>query len=146
MGKLTFYRQVRADGGIRMGLDVDDDSLAHHFEPGPDDDDPRLLWFIDIRCQGKKVPTTFDDGADWLRENSKRIKSALSDLANELAPGIDSDIVPGRTMVPGMPPGAKIEIVFTATKRVLARDMAKHLREFRDHFEDYLDTLKPVHA
>jgi hypothetical protein len=146
MGKLTFYRQARADGGVRMGLDVDGYGVAHHFNPGADDDDPRLLWFIDLRCEGKKVPKTFEDAMDWLKENAKPIEAEFARLADELTVGIDSDFVPGQQIVRHSPPGSKITIVFSATKRVVAREMGKHLRDFGDDFEEFLEVVKPVHA
>ena len=34
MPKLTFYRQGRADGAIRTGIELDDDTIFENYEEG----------------------------------------------------------------------------------------------------------------
>ena len=55
MSKITLYQQERKDGGLRMGLECDGETLLHNFQEGSPDYDPVLLWCINIRCD-KKCP------------------------------------------------------------------------------------------
>jgi hypothetical protein len=52
----VFYKHVRRDGGIRLGVEVDDVTAFHHFLPGSKELNPALLWWVDLRCYGRKLP------------------------------------------------------------------------------------------
>ena len=41
------------DGGYRTGLEVDGETVYGLFEEGQTDDNPRLHWFVDLRCVGR---------------------------------------------------------------------------------------------
>ena len=40
MPNLTFYRQARIDGGIRTGIELDEDTVFEYFEEGGSEPDP----------------------------------------------------------------------------------------------------------
>ena len=53
--ELSFYRQKRQDGGIRTAVTVDGDTVLHRFQPGEGASDPALLWYVDLRCAGRRL-------------------------------------------------------------------------------------------
>src|SRR5581483_5387069 len=90
MHNLTFYRQKRQDGGMRTAITVDDDYVFHQFQPGDEDPpDPALLWFVDVRCEGKALPTAPDAALNWFRKHAKLIKDAMTEFADKLQAGLD---------------------------------------------------------
>src|SRR6266568_8390513 len=128
MAKITFFRQARADGGIRMGLDLDGQCVAHHFEPGSDENDPRLIWFVDLRCQGRQLPRSAETAIQWLRGKASMIKAAFAELAHTLELGVD-DYIPQEHVLKGAPKGVRMAIVYYSARRVAARQIRRHVRE-----------------
>ena len=61
MTKLTFYRQGRKDGGIRTGVEVNDESVLGRFEEGDKETDSALDWYVDIRCSVSKLGNDPED-------------------------------------------------------------------------------------
>ena len=66
MHKLTFYHQKRRDGGLRTGVDFDDERVLERFEPGDLARDSALEWFVDIRCRGETLPAR-NGSTDFVR-------------------------------------------------------------------------------
>ena len=44
---ITYYQQTRVDGGSRIGIETNGDTLWGQFEPGNLEPDPALLWYVD---------------------------------------------------------------------------------------------------
>ena len=68
----------------------------HFFQPmaGPEENDPRLLWYVDVRCDGKALPANRKraGSGSW---QTKRISSlGCAETADAAAIGIDDDIWP----------------------------------------------------
>src|SRR3989442_11133597 len=60
----SFYRQQRADRGIRTGLAYMDMSALEHFEPGQlNDENPALRWSIDIDLENVSLPEPTPEAA-----------------------------------------------------------------------------------
>ena len=70
MPNLTFYRQARIDGGIRTGIELDEDAVFEHFEEGGPELDPTLLWYVDLRCQGPGLPDEPRKAREWLIDHA----------------------------------------------------------------------------
>jgi len=91
---ITFYEQMRQDGGLRIGVDVDGEPILGEFV-GPDaDGNPALTWYVDVRCAGKRLPTDAESARQWLLDRSPIIRGALQGVADELRVGLDFGVEP----------------------------------------------------
>lgn len=144
MGKLVFYRQKRQDGGTRTAVSIDDTTALHHFEAGPDPSDPALLWYVDLRCEGARLPADPEKALHWLRRQAPVIRSAFAQLAARLRAGKGADGWPLQCDVPNPPRGVRMTLVCSATRRVTLPEIAEAVREVGDHWEDVLGQLEPA--
>src|SRR5262249_45375163 len=94
MPKISFYQKKRRDGGIRTGIDIDRESVLGCFQSGPEESDPVLLWFVDLRCEGARLPTTPEEARQWLLDHSALIHQAFQKLIAEIRAGIDFNTWP----------------------------------------------------
>lgn len=142
MASLSFYRQQRVDGGVRTGIELDEATLLGRYELGEGEEDPILLWVIDLRCEGEELPVTDSAGARaWFLKNRLIFVSALEQLADTLKPGIDPDdsvLYPVASPWPGL----RILIAVSCSRRLAGYAMAEHLREFGQHWEEILTGLQ----
>lgn len=146
MAKLTFYRQARADGGVRTGLKLDDATVLSSFEEGEADPDPALLWFVDLRCQGASLPDDPEAARDWLCDQAPVIREGFLQCARDHQLGTDPDIYPliwGK--FPSPPEGVEMAIHYAAARHSAARELADVLGNLGVHWEDYLGILEPLH-
>jgi hypothetical protein len=139
MEKLTFFHQKRRDGGIRTGVEINDERILECFEPGSPREDSRLLWWIDVRCSQKTWPVEPEEVRAWLLENAQRIEGGLKALAAELNAGIDKDW-PVRHVVPGRA-GIKIEIFCSAMRRVAGREIQAELSNLACNWQTIIAEL-----
>jgi hypothetical protein len=147
MPKLVFYRQKRADGGLRTGVELDDNPIAETFEEGVSESDPALLWYVDLRCEGEGIPTDADDAADWLIDNGETIQRGFARYADELRAGMDPDIY--SLIWAGfnpMPQDVHMEIACSAIRRIDARHMAELVAEIGLRWYDILHELDILEA
>src|SRR5438874_10628438 len=94
MHTLSFYRQARQDGGVRTAIEVDSETTFHQFEPGSEESDPALLWYVDLRCEGEDLPSEPEDARKWLLANADLIKHGFRLLADKVAAGVDWSVYP----------------------------------------------------
>src|SRR4051794_10597769 len=99
MASITFYRQARKDGGIRTGVDVDDNVVLQRFEAGSSDGDPSIVWYVDVRCSGRGLPATAVAARQWLLRNRPTVRRLLISLAEALPLGVDPGSWPVRKSV-----------------------------------------------
>ena len=140
MSTITFFRQARQDGGIRTGIDIDRDTVLARFEAGDENADPALLWYVDVRLEGKKLPRTPEAARNLLIEKGPSIRSALLRTAEELAAGMDvSDWPLQRRATIGA--GVRVNIVCSAIRRVEAHQIADVLRDIAEHWDHRVSDL-----
>jgi hypothetical protein len=155
MHELTFFRQERHDGGIRMGVELDGETLLlSHNEPGPpeNEDDPlgpALLWFVDIRCRGDNLPSDAESARRWFLKNRDALTEGLEEFAQELMAGADDDSPiqhPGSLAPTGNGPGEELEVnyVCSSIRRVKGPKLSEAIKEIALHFNDYLSCLRPL--
>jgi hypothetical protein len=144
MPKLNYYRQRRVDGGLRSAISVDDTIVLHVFEPGDEESDPALRWYVDVRSEGTRLPTRPADVRQWYQDQREIIETALRALADELRAGIDIDSWPLQRSVPGAPRGVRIKIVSSAVRRVDALQLSDVFLDLADHWDEYLLDLQDV--
>ena len=147
MPKLVFYRHKRYDGGIRTGVELDDDRVADWFDPGPDENDRALLWYVDLRCEGSGVPDEPELALDWLSGHGPIIRDGFSRCADHLRNGIDPDIYTVRwTDFRNVPPDVTMLIACSAIRRVDALEIGAHLSEIATDWDTIIATLKAAQA
>ncbi len=142
MHTLAFYRQQRADGGVRTGIEVDDETVFHKYEPGGEDHDAALLWYVDLRCEGDHLPEDAESARTWFLANADLIKEGFRQLAEKVAAGVDMAAYPvtwGDFAAP--PPGVRMNVVTSTTRRLAALDLAHILEDIRLNWEERLRSL-----
>jgi hypothetical protein len=138
---IVFYKQVRQDGGVRTGVEVGDTSVLHHFKEGSHEFDPALLWWADVRCDGRKLPDEPEEVRQWLLDNAESICAGFLELANKLQAGMDVDIYPLQHEVREAPSGVRMSVFCSAVRRLTARNMAQELQKLARNWKRILDQL-----
>ena len=130
MSQLTFFRQARADGGVRTGVELDGDLLLHRFEEGAAEDDPGLIWFIDVGFEGEGLPHGAEAVRDFLLARASEIASALAQMSDDISrTGVDSGAWPLRRRAPATTDGVSITLTCSAIRRLEGREIANKLSE-----------------
>jgi hypothetical protein len=146
MPKITFYRQKRRDGGLHTGLLVNGGNAWEHFEAGAEEDDPVLLWFIDIRAEGRPVPEDPEQARDWLMRHARLISQGMRNLARELRAGMDFNALPLKHEIPGAPEGTHLRIVCSAMRRFDSLQIGRLLTQFAREWQTDLRKLRPFES
>lgn len=141
VAQISFYRQQRQDGGLRTALTVNGEHVFHQFEEGKSPSDPALLWFVDVRCEGPRLPQDAEAARHWLLDHTEIVQRGLTSLAEKLRAGLDIDAWPLEWRIPSAPRGVRITIVCSAVKRITQQRISSILLEIRDHWQDILKRL-----
>jgi hypothetical protein len=146
MPTITFFRQARRDGGVRTGIDIDGRTVLSQFQQGwrAADNDPALLWYVDVRCDGPRLPTDVDHARQRLLRHAGHVVQVLEALADKAPEGLDPSEWPLQTSK--RLTGATITVACAAVRRVEAREMAAVLRDVAEHWRERLASLKVQHA
>jgi hypothetical protein len=126
MSSLVFYKQFRKDGGVRIGVEVDETTVLHQFTKGSEESDPALDWYADLRCEGRSLPQDPEEVRAWLLDHSAVIQKGFEQVADELEAGMDLDFCPLQREI-GAVPSVKMRIVCSAVRRLGAREIARDL-------------------
>jgi hypothetical protein len=145
MHTIVLYRQARVDGGVRTGISVNDETVLHEFKPGKNDDNPALLWFVDVRFRGKGLPTSPDEVREFLIEAATHVKEALLAAADDLGVGLDSDVLP-YVRETELERGITLKIVCSANRRTSGLQMAKHVRQIASRWVELAKELRASHV
>ena len=139
MDKLTFYHQKRQDGGLRTGVDFNDERVLERYEQGDLPSDSSLVWFIDIRCTGEALPSDSEGIREWFLRRSGPIQTALCQLAGDCVAGIDKDW-PLKRQIPPLD-GVAAAIYCSAMRRLSGREIASALAELGAKWSDLVHSL-----
>ena len=130
MSQITFFRQARADGGIRTGVEIDGNLVLHRFDEGVYDEDPGLIWFIDLGFESQSLPREAEAVRDFLLARESETAAAIEQCSAEIsATGIDSGAWPLRRRPPVSADGVSITLTCSAIRRLEGREIAKKLSE-----------------
>jgi hypothetical protein len=141
MGKLALYYHYRNDGGTRTTVDVDGVTVAHRFKAGKRAVDPTLAWYVDVRCEGVRLPKEPAAALQWLHDKSELIRAGLADFAANI--NVDPDAEPIRWEIAGSQRGVRISLfAWAQTAKGLVR-MPRMLGKIRDRWDDLLGELEP---
>jgi hypothetical protein len=142
MQSITFYRQKRIDGGIRTGVEVGGNTVLSTFKSGRGEHDPALVWYVDVICEGRKLPKSSEEARRWLVDHSKNIRRLLGALAERVIEGIDPDVWP--IFQQGIFHGVKIRISCSTVRRLEARKLANVLHDIAQRWDEYVGDLAAV--
>jgi hypothetical protein len=143
MPKLTFYRQGRADGGFRTGIELDGETAFGRFEEGGPEPDPTLLWYVDLRCSGPGLPEEAEAARRWLLDHEETIRGGLSECASELEAGRDVELYPLLwDKFPDAPPGVAMTIACATNRRIWALSLPKLLEDVAAHWRERIERLE----
>lgn len=146
MATVTVFRQARVDGGIRTGFDIDGQTVVEQFEEGRGEHDPRLLWFVDLRFRGNRVPADSLAAKTWVKGHSDKATAGLNELADSLIVGVDTDYIPGEWPLTGFGRGVDAKVAYSSIRRIDAREMGKIVRSMAKLWPTILESLQPEHA
>ncbi len=144
MTEIVFYRQQRFDNAIRTGVEVNGEKTLEYFAPGSDETNPALLWYIDVRVEGERLPCDADAAHDWLRNQDGFIQRGLIDAADQLQVGIDEDILPYRKVLQGAPSGINATLIVSGARRLSDGEIANKVREAGEAWLAMLEQLRPM--
>lgn len=139
MDKLNFYHQKRGDGGLRTGIEFNDERVLETFTLGDGLQDSALLWFVDVRCQGENLPSEPEAIRSWILARGEMIRGALRELAGELSAGIDSDWPLKKDL--GTQDGVRIAIYCSAIRRLSGREISSVLSALATTWSDAVRNL-----
>ena len=141
---LVLYRQARVDGGIRTGISIDGLDILETYQMGRAEEDPALLWFVDVRAVGKDLPTDPIKIRDWFLSMAPTLEAAFNELADRVEVGFDCDVMPLQWQVPHAPVGVRIVIVSSVIHRLMGREMAAILRDIGKRWEEIVRSLELI--
>ena len=147
MAQMTFYRQRRRDGGTRTGIDLNSFEYWHRFQPGSDEDDPSLEWYVEVRVEGEGLPTEADEARDWFRRHTALLQEALRVVAERLEVGLDGegDGWPLLWSLPNPPAGTAVVIAVSALRRITTRQIGQILLETADQMDALIANLERMY-
>lgn len=143
MPTIGFFRQKRADGGVRTGVGVNDVMLWEHFKAGRRDSDPALRWYIDLLFEGNRLPTEAQAARDWLLEQKEFICDNLRKMAERLEIGLDSDVRPFRYRLKNAPRGVRGDLVVSGVRSLSEGELARELKSLARRWQATIDALAP---
>jgi hypothetical protein len=140
MPKISFYRQKRVDGGVRTGVEVNDNTVLSSFASGDlKNEDPALLWYVDVDCQGRQLPADCEEARQWLGDHKKEIATLIESLAEKLRAGKDHNQWP--VYIEKAVRGVKVRVSCSAVRRMEARNLASILGNIAEKWDDYVGGL-----
>ncbi|HVS69814.1 MAG TPA: hypothetical protein VHQ47_01005 [Phycisphaerae bacterium] len=142
MPKLVLYQQKRVDGGVRTGIELDDATIASRFDEGRGPPEPALLWYVDIRCEGRRIPSDPSHAIAWLLKNADAFTTALDDGARKFNTGIDGNAWPLRLPVQGLPSGTHGEIACSSMRRVSGRELTRVLHTLSNSWDELIRSVE----
>ena len=125
MTEMTFYHNVRLDGGVRTGVTVEGFRGLEVFHPGPGEPDPRLAWSVTVTVPSDRGVATQDDAAEWLASEWPMLQVALSQAAAEIPTGTDFGWKPWLSHQKALGRGAEVSL--TAMRVSDHRDLGRNL-------------------
>ena len=129
--EMTFYHNVRLDGGRRTGVTADGIRGLELFRPGPGDEDdlpdPRLAWSVTVTIPDDGVIATQEEVAEWLGRTSPAIAAALEKAAEDVPAGIDFGFRPWITRSNGL--GRELTVTLSAMRVHDHQELGRNLHK-----------------
>lgn len=143
MTKLTFFHQVRVDGGVTTGIEIDDTRALESIQVETEEFDPVLLWYVDFICEGDNVPGEPEPARQWFLDNEQFfVRSMLMPATEELEIGFDPEVRPFRRIRDAGPGDCRVTMIVSAMRRVDARTIAGRIRQVAESWRELLTNLE----
>jgi hypothetical protein len=143
MASVTFFRQQRVDGGIRTGIDFEGITLLESFTPGGDEDDPVLLWYVDVQLEGVIPVRSPEHLRRWLSELTGTLQPFLDRVADEMDAGADGEW-PVRRSFDLNAGDLRLTVSATGVRRLAARQLGERVREIGQRWREFVEALHPL--
>jgi hypothetical protein len=144
MDKLNFYHQKRSDGGLRTGIEFNDERVLERFELGDSPQDSALLWFVDVRCSGKSLPLEPERIRAWFLQQGDVICAGLREMAQNLVAGVDPGWPMRKSLV--STDDLRIAIYCSAMRRLDGREISEILSALASSWSDVIRGLAVYEA
>jgi hypothetical protein len=141
---ITFFRQARRDGGIRTGVELDGDTLFSRFDEGASDDDPAIVWYVDVKFTGRTLPHDPEGIRKFLVDCEASVARLLTELAASIPAGIDTTLWPIRSAA--KVGTVRVEVACSAVRRLDASRLAARLRDIAGRWRELVSGLAEVEA
>lgn len=125
---VTFYHQVRADGGRRTGVSIDGSAGVEYFvDPAdPDDFDPALRWYVDLTWELPDAPRNQRATRAWYATKLLEIREVLAEVAEVLRAGVDGDLGPWTATISTA--SGPVRVAVSAQRRIDGVTVAQGIR------------------
>ncbi|MCL2639320.1 MAG: hypothetical protein FWD53_00595 [Phycisphaerales bacterium] len=144
MTKITYYEQVRVDGGKRIGIEVNEEPLLGEFHLSKKEPNAALLWYVDIDCKGTRLPEDAEEARQWLLDHESAITGVIRKLAKETAVGTDPDVWSAKETLRGQ--GYTTTVRCSALRRIQSRQFRKILGEISDNWQERVANLPQLES
>lgn len=141
MPQLNFFHQERYDGGVRTGLGIDDELLYERFEPGGDESDPALRWYVDVIIEATEQPTNAAHVREWFVDHAETLIDQLNQVADKVQLGIDDWPLKSRAAIDGV---GTVEIAVSCIRGLAEGELAESLRELAAHWREIVESGESV--
>lgn len=133
--KAIFFRNVRGDGGVHLGLEADEELLFDESIPGATEPDAALDWYLDIQFEGDGLPHDAEALRRWILAQAPAINAALDALAKRLEVGADVGPYPFVEGIVGLPDEIRGVVKGSALRGIRATDVAQRLSQAHERWE-----------
>jgi hypothetical protein len=145
MAHIVFYHQERFDGATRTGLECDGQTWFEHFQPGSEEADPVLLWYVDVSLMNDQcLPSPEMHDSLWA-SIERPIRLALETIAERTQAGIDfGDSTAGyQEAIHDEANGYQTTVKLFALRRLTSREISRRLQSLiqQDHWRTLLNQL-----
>ena len=141
--RLIFSRGRCLDGSLFTTVALDDTDVVDRTEPGKKPPDPVIMWCIDLRFQGNRLPADPEGAFRWLREQRDVVRAGLTWLATRIPSAVSPDDWPLFMDIPDVPPGVGMSVFAHAIRPMTLAKMGSTARGLRKHWDKILDQLEP---
>jgi hypothetical protein len=139
---LMVSRCARVDGAFVTSIELNHRDYAEVVEPGPGDEDPVMLWHVDLRCQSDALPGSLEEARAWLLQQAAAVRDGVTRFLDLLRGDLDAEFFYVRWGgFPKAPAGARLSLWFFGKGRERSAELVPILEDFRDRWEERLRAL-----
>ena len=130
---------------MRTGVEFNGERILELFEPGDSPFDSALEWFIDVRWQGARLPSSPETIRSWLIKQNDLIGRQLQQTADELSEaGMDSGW-PLTKPFANRQQEFSGKIVCSAVRRLDCREIRRKLLDLKSAWPELIRSLPAFH-
>jgi hypothetical protein len=144
MAHLSFFKQVRNDGGVRYGILLDGTSLWMHFAAGSGID-PGLLWYVDVELVGASLNGEPEAARTLFIEYTQQVEQALEEVIQALRSETGIVVWPVSSREIEVADGVALKVTCSAIRKMQTRELAQALTELQADWRQHINSLEVSH-